>query len=639
MSKIIGIDLGTTNSCVSVMQGGTPIVIPNSQGANTTPSMVAKLKDGSEVAGVVAKNQMVTNPLQTFYSVKRLIGRRWDDVEVQRDVKLLPFDIRKSDKGGIEIKFGDEWLVPEAISAKVLSKLKLDAESYLGETITKAVITVPAYFDDAQRLATKNAGKIAGLEVERIINEPTAAALAYGLDKKKDETIAVYDLGGGTFDITILELGDGVFEVKSTNGHTHLGGDDFDQVMIDHLASEFKKDTGIDLKTDPLALQRLKEAAEKAKIELSSASSTTLNLPYITADASGPKHINKTMSRAEYENLVRNLIEQTMEPVRKALGDANMSVTDIDEVVMVGGMTRMPLVIETVKKFFGKEPNRTVNPDEVVAIGAAVQGGVLTGDVTDITLLDVTPLTLAIETMGGVATPMIPRNTTIPTEKSQVFTTAVDNQPSAEIVIVQGERSKARDNKILGTFSIDIPPAPRNVPQIEVSYKIDANGILNISAKDKATGKSNGITITASTALTEDEINKMVKDAETNAVRDKEFKDKMETKNNAQSLTFQVDKSLKDFGDKVPADKKTEIEKLNSEVKNMISKDEFNEKELQVKTEELTKLIQEISVAAYSQGAPTTQAPDGNMSPDMDMPSDKNKSENTKANVADGEVI
>ena len=421
MSKILGIDLGTTNSCMAIMEGGTPTVIASKEGGRTIPSIIALSKDGKEIVGVPAKNQMVTNPKGTFYSIKRLIGRRWDDPAVQRDVKLLPFDIRKSDKGGIEIKFGDEYLPPEAISAKVLSKIKADAESFLGEPITEAVITVPAYFDDSQRQATKNAGKIAGLNVQRIINEPTAAALAYGLDKKKDEVIAVYDLGGGTFDITILELGDGVFEVKSTNGDTHLGGDDFDQKIIDHLASEFKNENGIDLKTDPIALQRLKEAAEKAKIELSSSETTTINLPFITADASGPKHINKNMTRAELENLIKEYVEKTIEPVKKALADAKMDVKDIDEIVLVGGMTRMPLVIKTVKDFFGKEPNKSVNPDEVVAIGAAVQGGVLTGDVKDITLLDVTPLTLAIETYGGVATPMIARNTTIPTEKSQVF--------------------------------------------------------------------------------------------------------------------------------------------------------------------------------------------------------------------------
>ena len=637
MSKIIGIDLGTTNSAVGSIISGIPTIIPNAEGSNTTPSMVAIGKDGKEVVGVVAKNQMVTNPTGTFYSIKRLIGRRWDDPEVQRDIKLLPFEIRKSEKGGVEIKFGSEWLVPEAISAKVLSKIKADAEAYFGEPVTEAVITVPAYFDDSQRQATKNAGKIAGLNVQRIINEPTAAALAYGLDKKKDETIAVYDLGGGTFDITILELGDGVFEVKSTNGDTHLGGDDFDQVMIDFLANEFKKDTSIDLKSDPIALQRLKEAAEKAKIELSSATSTSINLPYITADASGPKHINKNITRAEYENLVGDLVKRTMDPVKKALVDAGLNVSDINEIIMVGGMTRMPLVVKTVKEFFGKEPNKSVNPDEVVSIGAAVQGAVLMGDVKDITLLDVTPLTLAIETFGGVATPMISRNTTIPTEKSQIFSTAADNQPAVEVKIVQGERSRAIDNKILGTFILDgIPPAPKGIPQIEVTFKIDANGILNVVAKDKATGKSQGITITASTQLTEEEINKMVKDAELNSKKDKEFKDKMETKNNAQSLVFQVEKTLKDFGDKVPEDKKTEILKLTEEVKQMADKEDFNESELKIKTEELSQKIQELSVSIYQQtdGAsnPVKNETEG------EQVNNKTTSE-TPPDVSEGEVV
>ncbi|QQR93859.1 molecular chaperone DnaK [bacterium] len=635
MSKIIGIDLGTTNSCMAVLQGGQPVVIPNSQGGNTTPSIVAKTKDGKEVVGVVAKNQMVTNPKQTFYSIKRLIGRRWDDPEVQRDVKLLPFDLRKSDKDGVEIKFGDEWLPPEAISAKVLGKLKADAEAYLGEKVTEAVITVPAYFDDSQRQATKNAGRIAGLNVQRIINEPTAAALAYGLDKKKDETIAVYDLGGGTFDITILELGDGVFEVKSTNGDTHLGGDDFDQVLIDYLAEEFNKETGINLKADPLALQRLKEAAEKAKIELSSAQSTDINLPFITADASGPKHLNKNLTRAEFENLVGGLVEKSIDAVKKALADAGMQKGDIEEVVMVGGMTRMPLVIKAVKEFFGKEPNKSVNPDEVVAIGAAVQGGVLTGDVKDITLLDVTPLTLAIETMGGVATPMIPRNTTIPTEKTQIFSTAADNQPSAEIVVVQGERPKALDNKILGRFVIDIAPAPRGVPQIEISYKIDANGILNVSAKDKATGKESGITITASTSMTESEIEKMVKDAEVNAEKDKLYKEKTELKNNALSLVFQVEKLLEDAGDKIDENKKAEIETLNKEVKEMAEKEDFNEASLKVKTDELNQKIQAATTEMYQKASQAQQ----NMGDQTPGSAAENPESSNAKQAEDGEVV
>lgn len=637
MSKIIGIDLGTTNSCMAVLMGGVPVVIPNSQGANTTQSVIAIDKSNSEVVGSVAKNQMVTNPAGTFYSIKRLIGRRWEDADVQRDIKLLPFEIRKSSKDGVEIKFGDQWLAPETISAKVLSKLKADAEAYLGEPVTDAVITVPAYFDDSQRQATKNAGKIAGLNVQRIINEPTAAALAYGLDKKHDETIAVYDLGGGTFDITILELGDGVFEVKSTNGDTHLGGDDFDQVLIDHLAQEFKKDTGVDLKTDPIALQRLKEASEKAKIELSSATSTNINLPYITADATGPKHINKTLTRAEFENIVKHLVEATMEPVRKALADAGLNKNEINEVVLVGGMTRMPLVIQTVKEFFGKEPNRSVNPDEVVAIGAAVQGGVLMGDVKDITLLDVTPLTLAIETMGGIATPMIPRNTTIPTEKSQIFSTAADNQPAVEVKIVQGERTKASDNKVLGTFILDgIPAAPRGVPQIEVTFKIDANGILNVNAKDKATGKSQGITITASTQLTDQEIDKMVKDAQENAEKDKLFKEKMDRKNDSLSLIFQVEKTLKDFGDKVTAEQKAPIEAKAQELKEVVEKDDFNEAKAQTLFDELNKMIQDLSVEVYKQNADAS-TPGGAQTEKTSAP--EGNAENGSNDAEEGEVV
>lgn len=635
MSKILGIDLGTTNSCMAIMEGGTPTVISSKEGGRTIPSIIALSKDGKEIVGVPAKNQMVTNPKGTFYSIKRLIGRRWDDPAVQRDVKLLPFDIRKSDKGGIEIKFGDEYLPPEAISAKVLSKIKADAESFLGEPITEAVITVPAYFDDSQRQATKNAGKIAGLNVQRIINEPTAAALAYGLDKKKDEVIAVYDLGGGTFDITILELGDGVFEVKSTNGDTHLGGDDFDQKIIDYLATEFKNENGIDLKSDPIALQRLKEAAEKAKIELSSSETTTINLPFITADASGPKHINKNMTRAELENLIKEYVEKTIEPVKKALADAKMDVKDIDEIVLVGGMTRMPLVIKTVKDFFGKEPNKSVNPDEVVAIGAAVQGGVLTGDVKDITLLDVTPLTLAIETYGGVATPMIARNTTIPTEKSQVFSTAADNQPAVEVKIVQGERPKADDNKVLGTFILDgIPPAPRGIPQIEVSFKLDANGILNVNAVDKASGKSQSITITASTQLSEEEIDKMVKAAETNAAKDKEFKERAEIRNDAQSLVFQCEKVLKDFKDKLSDDEKKSIEEKAKALKELSDKEDFNKEELAKKKEELTKIVQDISTKMYSQASakPEDKKTD-------EKKTDEPKKDDKAEEAVDGEVV
>ncbi|MEI6462606.1 MAG: molecular chaperone DnaK [bacterium] len=638
-NKIIGIDLGTTNSCVAIMEGGSPSVIANKEGGRTTPSIVALGKDGKEVVGVPAKNQMVTNPKGTYYSIKRLIGRRWDDPEVQRDVKLLPFDIRKSDKDGVDIKFGTEWLPPEAISAKVLAKIKSDVEAFLGDTVTEAVITVPAYFDDSQRQATKNAGKIAGLNVQRIINEPTAAALAYGLDRKKDETIAVYDLGGGTFDITILELGDGVFEVKSTNGDTHLGGDDFDQRIIDFLADEFRKENSIDLKSDPIALQRLKEAAEKAKIELSSAESTTINLPFITADANGPKHINRTMTRAELENLIGDLVKKTIEPVKKALADAKVDISSINEVVLVGGMTRMPMVIKTVKEFFGKEPNKSVNPDEVVAIGAAVQGGVLTGDVKDITLLDVTPLTLAIETYGGVATPMISRNTTIPTEKSQVFSTAADNQPAVEVKVVQGERPKADDNKILGTFILDgIPPAPRGIPQIEVAFKIDANGILSVTAKDKATNKSQSITITASTSLSDEEVEKMVKAAEVNAAKDKEFKERAELKNETQSLVFQTEKVIKDFGEKISKDEKKTLEDTSKALKEKIDKDDFNVEEVKKEKDELMKKVQDISTKMYQNAGP--QAGNTNPEPSKEEPKAEPEKKSEKPDEpVEGEVV
>ncbi|MEI6887258.1 MAG: molecular chaperone DnaK [bacterium] len=639
-NKIIGIDLGTTNSCVAIMEGGTPSVIANKEGGRTTPSIVALGKDGKEVVGIPAKNQMVTNPKGTYYSIKRLIGRRFDDSEVQRDVKLLPFDIKSSDKGGVDIKFGTEWLPPEAISAKVLAKIKSDVEAFLGETVTEAVITVPAYFDDSQRQATKNAGKIAGLNVQRIINEPTAAALAYGLDRKKDETIAVYDLGGGTFDITILELGDGVFEVKSTNGDTHLGGDDFDQRIIDFLADEFRKENSIDLKSDPIALQRLKEAAEKAKIELSSAESTTINLPFITADANGPKHINRTMTRAELENLIGDLIKKTIEPVKKALSDAKIDIKDINEVVLVGGMTRMPMVIKTVKEFFDKEPNKSVNPDEVVAIGAAVQGGVLTGDVKDITLLDVTPLTLAIETYGGVATPMIARNTTIPTEKSQVFSTAADNQPAVEVKVVQGERPKADDNKILGTFILDgIPPAPRGIPQVEVSFKIDANGILSVTAKDKATSKSQSITIAASTSLSDEEVEKMVKAAEVNAAKDKEFKERAELKNETQSLIFQTEKVIKDFGDKLSADEKKSLEDTSKTLKEKVDKDDFNVEEVKKEKNELMKKVQDISTKMYQNASSKTGDSKTQDTPKEEPKAEAEKKSDKTDEPVEGEVI
>ncbi|MBU0975597.1 molecular chaperone DnaK, partial [Patescibacteria group bacterium] len=600
MSKILGIDLGTTNSCMAVMEGGKPNVIPSVQGARLTPSVVAIDANGEEIVGIPAKNQMVTNPENTVYSVKRLIGRRWEDPEVQKDVNILPFKIQKSAKDGVEIKFGDKWVPSEVISAKVLAKLKSDAEEYLGEKVTEAVITVPAYFDDSQRQATKNAGKIAGFNVSRIVNEPTAAALAYGLEKKEDKQIAVYDLGGGTFDISILEVGDGVFEVKSTNGDTHLGGDDFDQAIVNWLAEKFMKDYGMDFKDDPIALQRVIEASEKAKVELSSSEETTINLPYLTADKSGPKHLNLKMTRSDLEKLVKELVDKTIAPCEAALKDADVKVEDIDEVLLVGGMTRMPLVQKTVKELFKRDPHKGVNPDEVVGVGAAVQAGVLQGDVKDITLLDVTPLTLSIETMGSVATPMISRNTTIPTEKTQIYSTAADNQPGVEIHIMQGERPIVDGNKTLGKFLLDgIPPAPRGVPQIEVTFKLDANGILNVKAKDKATGKEQGITITASTALSDDEIEKMVDEAKKHEGEDKKKKERAEVRNNADSLAFQVEKTLKDLGDKLDKVKKEEVEKLNKELKELITKEDFDIEEVKKKTEEVSQKIQEIGAQAY----------------------------------------
>lgn len=607
MGKIIGIDLGTTNSCVSFASGGDPEVITNKEGARTTPSMVALTTDNSDtIVGITAKNQMVTNPEQTFYSIKRLIGRHFDDDSVQRDVNLLPFEIRKSSKGGVEIQFGDKWLAPEAISAKILAKIKSDAEAYLGEPVTEAVITVPAYFDDAQRQATKNAGKIAGLDVKRIINEPTAAALAYGLDKKADKTIAVYDLGGGTFDISILEIGDGVFEVKSTNGDTHLGGDDFDQTIIDWLADTFKKDQGIDLKDDTAALQRLKEAAEKAKITLSSSDKTEINLPYITADANGPKHLRIDMTRADLEKLVVGLVENTLKPVASALKDAGVAKGEIDDVVMVGGMTRMPLVTKKVKEFFGKDTHQGVNPDEVVAVGAAIQGAVLAGDssVSDITLLDVTPLTLGLETLGGIRTPVIERNTTIPTEKSQIFSTAADNQTSVEVHVLQGEREMAKDNKTLGRFILgDIPPAPRGIPQVEVSFKLDANGILNVSAQDKATGKEQSITITASTQLDDSEVDELVKEAAAHAEEDKKDKELAETKIEAESLVFQTEKFVDEAKDKLKEEDTKPLSEMAKELKEMIGKDDLDQETVKEKTKELSTKLQELGAEMYKQAA------------------------------------
>ncbi|MCR3758202.1 molecular chaperone DnaK [Clostridium felsineum] len=584
MSKVIGIDLGTTNSCVAVMEGGDPVVIANSEGARTTPSVVSFQKNGERLVGQVAKRQSITNPDKTIISVKRKMGT--------------------SEKVAID----DKNYTPQEISAMILQKLKADAEAYLGETVTQAVITVPAYFNDSQRQATKDAGKIAGLEVLRIINEPTAASLAYGLDKMDtNQKIFVYDLGGGTFDVSILELGDGVFEVKSTNGNTRLGGDDFDQKIMDYIAEEFKKDNGIDLRNDKMALQRLKEAAEKAKIELSSSTQTNINLPFITADATGPKHIDMNLTRAKFNELTEGLVKDTIEPMKKALSDAGLSINDIDKVVLVGGSTRIPAVQEAVKNYTGKEPSKGVNPDECVAIGAAIQAGVLTGDVKDVLLLDVTPLTLGIETLGGVATALIERNTTIPTRKSQVFSTAADNQPSVEINIVQGERKMAADNKSLGRFSLDgIAPAPRGVPQIEVTFDIDANGIVNVSAKDKGTGKESHVTITASTNLSDDEIDKAVKDAEKFAEEDKKKKESIEVKNNADQIVFQTDKALKDLGDKVSAEEKSDIEAKKEALSKV--KDGEDIEAIKKATEDLTQALYAITTKMYqqsgAQGAP-----------------------------------
>jgi len=618
MSKVVGIDLGTTNSVVAFVQAGKPEVITSKEGSRLVPSVVA-VDNKSEIVGITAKNQMVTNPEQTFYSIKRLIGRKFDDAEVQRDVNLLPFKIRKSEKGGVEIQFGEQWVAPEVISAKVLAKIKTDAEAYLGEPVKQAVITVPAYFDDAQRQATKNAGQIAGLEVLRIINEPTAAAIAYGLDKKNDQTILVYDLGGGTFDVSVLEIGDGVFEVKSTSGDTHLGGDDFDQVLIDYMIAEFKKEQGIDLREDPAALQRLKEAAEKAKITLSSSESTEVNLPYITADAKGPKHFRMNLPRSEFERLVSGLVDKTFVSVQKAISDSGISKAEIDEIIMVGGMIRMPMVLKKVEEFFGKKPNLSVNPDEVVAVGASLQAAVLAGDssVEDITLLDVTPLSLGLEVNAGEMHILIPRNTTIPSEKTEdMFTTAVDNQPAIDIKVLQGERPLAKDNKVLGNFRLDgIAPAQRGVPRFAITFKIDANGILNIKAKDLGKQKEQRITIIALNKMDKADIEKFVKKEEENEAKDKEVLERIKTKNESDSLIYQAEKLMtdKDTGDKIPEDMKKELQAQLDLAKEELKKvkDDENADTTKLK-EESDKLMEKLQAAgakmyesANAAGAPT----------------------------------
>lgn len=615
MGKVIGIDLGTTNSCVAVMEGGDPTVIANAEGTRTTPSIVAVNKNGERLAGQVAKRQAVTNPENTIFSIKRLMGRKFKESSVDYDKSILPYKIIERSNGDAGVQMGDnDYSAPE-VSAMILQKLKADAEAYLGEPVTEAVITVPAYFNDSQRQATKDAGTIAGLEVLRIVNEPTAASMAYGLDKKNDETIAVYDLGGGTFDISILELGEGTFQVKSTNGDTHLGGDDLDQRIIEWLCDEFKKDQGIDLKQDRMALQRLKEAGEKAKCELSTVPQTEVNLPFITADASGPKHLNITLTRAKLEQLVGDLVDKSIDPCRQALQDAGLKPGQIDEVILVGGQTRMPLVQQKVKEFFSREPHKGVNPDEVVAIGAAIQAGVLKGDVSDVLLLDVTPLTLGIETLGGVSTPLIERNTTIPTSKSQIFSTAADNQPSVEIHVLQGERPMATDNRTLGRFMLDgILPAPRGVPQIEVSFDIDANGILSVKAHDKGTGKEQKITITASSGLSKEEIDKMQKEAEQHASEDAKRKEDVEVRNMADNMAYMAEKTIRENSDKIDDDLKTEVERKVEAVRTALAGTDIET--IKNASQELSDSVQKLGAAVYEQAAP----PPGAEGFDADVP-------------------
>ncbi len=632
MSKVLGIDLGTTNSCMAIIEGGQPKVLENKEGARTTPSIVAISKSGERLVGQLAKRQAVTNPENTLYSIKRLIGRRWDDTEVQRDLKLMPYKIVKSGEG-VKIIMQSKEYSPQEISAMILSKMKADAEERLGEKITEAVITVPAYFDDAQRKATKDAGEIAGLKVLRIINEPTAAALAYGFDKKKEQKIAVYDLGGGTFDISILEVAPDNVQVLSTNGDTHLGGDDFDQVVIQWILDEFKRDEGIDLSKDNLALQRIKEAAEKAKIELSTAQETEINQPFITSDANGPKHLIKKLTRAKLEELVGDLVQKTLEPVKKALADAKLSASDLHEVVMVGGMTRMPLVLQTVEKFFNKKPNITVNPDEVVAVGAGVQGGVLKGDVKDILLLDVTPLSLGLETMGNVMTKLIERNTTIPTSKTQVFSTAADNQPGVEIHVLQGERPMAQDNKTLGRFMLEgIPPAPRGVPQIEVSFDIDANGILNVKAKDKATGKEQSIRIEASSGLSKEEIEKMKQDAEMHATEDKKKQELIEARNIAETMIYTTEKMMKDVEEKkivITDDERKNVEEGIKYVKDVKDKDDVEA--IKKAGEALSKAAQTVGMKMYQE--------EQNKAKDAGAKSEDKKDDKSEQGPIEGEVV